>query len=454
MSKVEQSVITVGIGASAGGLEAFKVLFECLPVDTGLSFVVIQHLAAGQESMLTDILSRFTKMPVQAVKDGLSVVPNHVYVIPPGTIMTMENKVLKLNSTGKSVKPIDAFFVSLAENLKTQSLGIVLSGTGSDGTEGLKAIKAQGGITFAQTPVTAQYGDMPQSAISAEAADFVLPPDKMAQELQKIAKNPQLARSEIAAKEETGLKEIKPKKETGLNSIFTMLKSECNVDFSHFKETVVNRRVSRRMVINHIEKMANYVNYLQTHPDELEALYSDMLIGVTSFFREPETFEALKETVFPALIKNRSPKEPIRVWIPGCSTGEEAYSFAIAIQEYLEENAITNIQVQIFGTDVNEKNIEKARHGTYPTTIETDVPETRLKHFFISSDGNYQITKTIRDMCVFAKQDITADPPFSNMDLISCRNMLIYFDEYLHERVVPTLHYALKTRWFSCSWTI
>ena len=203
-------------------------------------------------------------------------------------------------------------------------------------------------------------------------------------ELQKIAKNPQLARSEIAAREETGSKEVKPKKETGLNAIFTMLKSNFNVDFSHYKETVVNRRVSRRMVINHIEKMANYVEYLRTHPNELEALYNDMLIGVTSFFREPETFAALKETVFPELVKNRSPKEPIRVWIPGCSTGEEAYSFAIAIQEYLEENSITNIQVQIFGTDVNEKNIEKARQGIYPKTIETDVTEKRLKHFFIN----------------------------------------------------------------------
>ncbi len=444
MSKVEQSVITVGIGASAGGLEAFKVLFECLSVDTGLAFVIVQHLATGQESMLTDILSRFTKMPVQTVKDGIPVEPNHVYVIPPGKIMTMENKVLKLNSKGKAIKPIDTFFISLAENLKTQSLGIVLSGTGSDGTEGLKAIKTQGGITFAQTPLSAQYGDMPQSAISAEAADFVLPPDKIAEELQIIATNPQIARNEIAAKEETGTKAAKPKKETSLNAIFTLLKLNFNVDFSHFKETVVNRRVSRRMVINHIEKITNYANYLRTHPNELEALYADMLIGVTSFFREPETFVALKETVFPSLVKNRSPNEPIRFWISACSTGEEAYSFAIAIQEYLEENAITELQVQIFGTDINEKNIEKARQGIYPITIETDVDEKRLKRFFKSINDHYQISKPIRDKCVFAKQDITADPPFSNMDLISCRNMLIYFDENLHERVVPTLHYALK----------
>ena len=255
MSKVEQSVITVGIGASAGGLEAFKVFFECLAVDTGLSFVVIQHLATGQESMLTDILSRFTKIPVQVVKDGLIVKPDHVYVIPPGVTMTIEKHVLKLTSKGKSLKPIDTFFISLAEDLKSQSIGIVLSGTGSDGTEGLKAIKAQGGITFAQTPDSAQYGDMPQSAISAEATDFVLSPDKIALELQKIAKNPHLARREIATRDEAGQREEKPTKETGLNAIFTMLKSNCNVDFSHYKETVVNRRVTRRMVINHIEKM-------------------------------------------------------------------------------------------------------------------------------------------------------------------------------------------------------
>ena len=444
MSKVEQSVITVGIGASAGGLEAFKVLLECLPIDTGLSFVVIQHLAAGQESMLSDILSRFTKMPVQAIKNKMTIEPDHVYVIPPGNTMTMENKTLFLNSKVKPLKPIDTFFVSLAEDSKNQSIGIVLSGTGSDGTEGLKAIKAQGGITFAQTPNSAQYGDMPQNAISAEAADFILTPEKIAAELQKIAMNPQLARSEIASKEEGVTKEAKPKKETALNAIFAMLKFNCNVDFSHYKETVVNRRVTRRMVINHMKKIASYAEFLRTHPSELEALYSDMLIGVTGFFREPETFAALKEKIFPELIKNRLPKEPIRIWIPGCSTGEEAYSFAIAIQEYIEENSLTSIQVQVFGTDVNEKNIEKARQGSYPKTIETDIPEKRLKHFFKSFNGNYLIAKNIRDMCVFAKQDITSDPPFSNMDLISCRNMLIYFDAYLHEKVLPTLHYALK----------
>ena len=438
-SKVDFPV--VGIGASAGGLDAFKNLLENLPIDTGLSFVVIQHLAAGQESMLGDILSRFTKIPVQVVQNQTPVEPNHVYVIPPGTTMTMENRVLKLIPKDKTLKPIDTFLVSLAEDLKTNSIGVILSGTGSDGTIGLKAIKAQGGITFAQTPQSAQYPDMPLSAISAQATDFVLTPEEIAQELQKIAKNPQLVQTEIEAK--AGAREVIPNKMTPLNAIFAMLKKQFNVDFSHYKETVVNRRISRRMVINHCENMADYVEFMRAHADELEPLYSDMLIGVTNFFREPETFTALKELVFPELSKRHSPNEPIRIWVPGCSTGEEAYSFAIAIQEYLEQNNLA-FPVQVFGTDVNEKNIEKARQGIYLKTIESEIEGNRLKHFFVSTNGHYQISKNIRDLCVFAKQDITADPPFSNMDLISCRNMLIYFDEYLHGKVVPTLHYALK----------
>ncbi|MGO8806744.1 MAG: PAS domain S-box protein, partial [Candidatus Bathyarchaeia archaeon] len=428
----------VGIGASAGGLEAFRALLEYLPVDTGLAFVIIQHLAAGQESMLTDILSRFTTMPVLQVEDGLKVEPDNVYVIPPGSTMTLTEGTLKLNPKGKSLRPIDDFLRSLAIERKTQAIGIVLSGTGADGTEGLKAVKADGGITFAQKPDSAQYAGMPQSAISAEVVDFILTPDKIAKELSKIAKNPHLVRSEIISQEPENTKE------TGLRKIFTLLKTSFSVDFSHYKDTVINRRVTRRMVINHIENITNYAEYLETNHTELKALFHDMLIGVTSFFREPKTFETLKEKLLPELLKNREPKEPLRIWIPGCSTGEEAYSFAIAIQEFLEENGPSDVQVQIFGTDVNEKNVDKARQGIYPKSIETDVSENRLKRFFTSFNGSYQIAKFIRDKCVFAKQDLTADPPFSNLDLISCRNMLIYFDSQLQERIVPILHYALK----------
>jgi two-component system CheB/CheR fusion protein len=432
----------VGVGASAGGLEAFRELLEFLPIDTGLAFVIIQHLAAGQESMLTDILSRFTVMPVYQVENGLQVEPNKVYVIPPGSTMTLSNGALKLNPKGKSLKPIDDFLKSLAIERKTQAIGIVLSGTGTDGTEGLKAIKAEGGITFAQNPESAQYAGMPQSAILAEVVDFILSSDKIAKELSKIAKNPHLVRAEIVSKVP------KMTKETGLPRIFTLLKTSYDVDFTHYKETVVNRRVTRRMVINHIDNIGDYSDYLVTHPTERKALFDDMLIGVTSFFREPKTFEILEEKLLPELLKNKISQEPIRIWVPGCSTGEEAYSFAIAIQEFLEENGNSEEQVQIFGTDVNERNVDKARQGIYPKSIETNVSENRLKRFFTSFNGNYQIAKFIRDKCIFAKQDLTADPPFSNLDLISCRNMLIYFDSQLQERIVPILHYALKINGF------
>lgn len=442
VSKVPQEFPIVGVGASAGGLEAFKALLEHLPVDTGLAFVIIQHLAAGQESLLTDILSRFTKMQVHQVEDGMRVEPNHVYVIPPGSTMTLEIGFLKLSPKGKSLRPIDAFFSSLATERKTRAIGVVLSGTGTDGTEGLKAIKIEGGITFAQDIQSAQYSGMPQSAISAESVDFVLSPDKISKELSKIANNPQLVRAEIDAQEPQTIKE------SGLRKIFTLLKLTFNVDFTHYKETVVNRRIARRMVINHIESITKYSDYLETHSAELQVLFNDMLIGVTSFFREPDTFSLLQENIFPNLLKNRVSREPIRIWIPGCSTGEEAYSFAMSLQEYLEEKGLGDLQVQVFGTDVNEKNIDRARQGIYPKSIETDVSESRLSRFFSSFNGKYQIAKVIRDMCVFAKQDITADPPFSNMGLISCRNMLIYFDSQLQERIVPILHYALKLNGF------
>jgi PAS domain S-box-containing protein len=418
------------------------VLLESLPVDTGLAYVIIQHLAAGQESMLTDILSRFTQMHVLQVEDGVCVEPDHVYVIPPGSTMTLENGFLKLNPKGKSLRPIDAFLTSLAIERKTQAIGIILSGTGTDGTEGLKAVKAEGGITFAQDPESAQYSGMPNSAISAESVDFVLPPDNIAEELAKIAKNPQLARAQIESHEP------KTNKESGLRKIFTLLKTSYNVDFAHYKESVVNRRITRRMVINHLDDISQYAVYLGSHPDELQALFDDMLIGVTSFFREPETFTVLKEKMLPEILKNRTSKEPLRIWIPGCSTGEEVYSLAIAVQEFLEETNNVDVQVQIFGTDVNEKNVDKARQAIYAKSIDVDVSEIRLKRFFTSFNGSYQIAKSIRDLCIFAKQDLTADPPFSNLSLISCRNMLIYFDSQLQEKIMAILHYALKPNGF------
>ena len=310
--------------------------------------------------------------------------------------------------------------------------------------KGSKQSRAEGGITFAQDPDTAQYPDMPKNAIAAGNPDFVLSPEQIAKEIVRIANHPQLIRSKTKA---PGTRESRERLEKNHH----VLKTSFGVDFTHYRETTINRRITRRMVINKTENMKAYVEYLRAQPSEQQALFDDLLIGVTSFFREPDTFVALKEKVFPELVQNRSPNESIRVWVPGCSTGEEVYSFAIAIQEFLEEKAITEIRVQIFGTDANEKNIEKARQGTYPKSIEDKVSENRLKRFFTSDNGHYRITKSIRDMCIFAKQDITTDPPFSNIDLIMCRNVLIYFDSYLHERVLPIFHYGLKTEWFSSS---
>ncbi len=438
--KVANVFPIVGIGASAGGLDPIRKFLENLPIDMGMSFVVVQHLAPGQESLLPEILSRSTKMKVLQVQDGMQIEQDKVYVITPATTMTLKNGQLRLVPKGLALKPINDFMISLASERKTKAIGIVLSGTGNDGTEGLKAIKAEGGLTFAQDPETAQYPDMPKNAIAAEEPDFVLSPEQIAQEIVKIGNHPQLKHSEMSAKQE--------KTETDLKKIIMLLKSSFGVDFTHYRDTTIDRRITRRMVINKSENMTAYVEYLRKNPSELQLLFDDLLIGVTSFFREPDTFVALKEKVFPELIKNKSPNESIRAWIPGCSTGEEVYSFAITIQDFLEEKGIPEIRVQIFGTDANEKNIEKSRQGTYPKNIEDNVSENRLKRFFTFSNEHYRITKTIRDICIFAKQDITTDPPFSNIDLIMCRNVLIYFDSYLHEKILHIFHYGLKTNGF------
>ncbi|MCW3999672.1 MAG: PAS domain-containing protein [Candidatus Bathyarchaeota archaeon] len=442
MAKDEKSFPIVGIGASAGGLEALKIVLENLPDDTGMAFVIIQHLAPGQVSMLTEILSRSTRMPVHKVTQGIKVEPNKVYVIPPDNSMTIIENTLQLHPRAQDLKAIDAFLTSLAVARKTQAIGVILSGTGADGTEGLKAIKAEGGLTFVQDPETAQYPGMPQSAIAAETVYFILPPDRIAKELARISKHPQIIRSEILAAQP------KPTKEEYNKAIFTMLKTNFSVDFTHYKESTISRRIARRMVINQIDNLKNYVTFLRSHPRELQALFDDMLIGVTSFFREPQTFNIMTEKIFPEFIKTRQRDIPIRIWVPGCSTGEEVYSIAVTIQEFLEEKNIADQSVQIFGTDVNDRNVERARQGIYAKNIEAYISERRLRKYFTKINGNYQITKFIRDMCIFAKQDVTKDPPFSNLDMICCRNVLIYFDSALQERVIPILHYALKPSGF------
>ena len=438
ISQPERAFPIAGIGASAGGLEAIKKLLENLPQDTGLAFVVVQHLATNQESMLPEILARFTQMPVNKIEAGMKIEPNQVYVIPAGKIITLENGHIKLQPKGVSLKPIDVFLYSLALERKTHAIGIILSGTGNDGTEGLRAIKAEGGITFAQDPKTAQYSDMPKSAMNAEAVDFVLSPEQISAELGSIAKHPEITRQKIEA-EESKPQEV----ENNLQTIFTLLRASFGVNFANYKKTTINRRISRRMILNNIETLNKYIAFLRKHPEEQQLLFDDMLINVTDFFREPNTFLCLKEEVFPELAETKQPSQSIRVWIPGCSTGEEVYSLAIALTEFIEEKKL-DLQILIFGTDVNAKNIDKARRGIYLKTISNTVSEDRLKNFFVSSNGNYQVLKKIRDKCIFAKHDIMQDPPFSNMDLIVCRNLLIYLEPYPQERIMTIIGYALK----------
>ena len=392
-----ESFLIVGIGASAGGLEAFTDFLKKLPADTGMAFVFIQHLAAGQESLLTDILARSTPMTVHKVKNDMPVYPNTVYVIPPDVSMTIVDHTLKLQpQISKLHRPVDQFFISLAKVAKNRAIGVVLSGTGTDGTEGLKSIYAEGGITFAQDEESAKYLGMPHSAVAAGVVHFSLPPHKIAEELARIGKHPYL--------NHVRLKVVKPvvEEEDNFRTILALLRLTYNVDFSAYKESTVNRRLSRRMIINQIDGMDDYVKLLRTDKTEIDALFFDLLIGVTSFFREPEAFDLLTKEVFPVILEDKTRKFTVRIWVPGCSTGEEVYSIAVCLREYLEKTG-TNVNVQIFGTDVSDRNIEKARAGLYPESIADDVSEERLRNYFSKSNNHFQINKAIRDMCIFAK---------------------------------------------------
>ena len=438
---VKHPLPIVGIGASAGGLEAFTQLLGALPVDTGMAFVLVQHLAPQHESMLTALLSHATALAIQEARDGMRLEPNHVYVIPPNTNLAVLHGRLSLmprtEARGQHL-PVDFFFRSLAADQKGRAIGVVLSGTASDGTEGLRAIKAEGGLTFSQDEKSAKYNGMPHSAIAAGVVDMVLPPEGIARELARLARHPYVALSSASRAEDP-----LPESDEDLNKVFILLRSARGVDFSFYKPTTLKRRIARRMMLHKIESLANYVRFLRQTPDEVDALYQDMLINVTSFFREPEVFEVLKKKIFPRLVKDRPARTPIRVWVPGCSTGEEAYSMAIALLEFLGTKG-ASVPVQVFATDISEPAIDKARAGIYPAGVAADVSAARLRRFFIQHDGGYQISKSVRDLCVFARQDVTKDPPFSKLDLISCRNLLIYLGPALQKRVIPTFHYALR----------
>ncbi|HSU56710.1 MAG TPA: chemotaxis protein CheB, partial [Candidatus Dormibacteraeota bacterium] len=434
--------LIVGIGASAGGYEAFSELLQKLPANTGMAFVLVQHLDPLHESKLSELLSRATKMTVREIKNSTEVEPNHVYVIPPDRSLTISNGVLELKPRKRANGPhlpIDNFFVSLAEDQGNHAIGVILSGNGIDGTQGLRQIKAEGGITFVQDETTAKYYGMPGSAHHAGCADFSLPPGAIAKELDRISRYSPLRRAKIAARGDGPL----PGADTELMKIFRLLRALTGVDFSYYKVTTLKRRITRRMVLNKIENLRDYLKYLQQNPAEVDLLFNDILINVTSFFRDPQAFSALKKKVFPNMLKRKPSGSPIRIWVPGCSTGEEVYSLAISLHEFLGKN-VNAKSMQIFGTDISDLMVGRARLGIYPAGISAQVSPERLRRYFSKTDHGYQISKFIRDLCIFARQNVAEDPPFSKVDLISCRNLLIYLGPVLQKKVMPIFHYSLQ----------
>ncbi len=400
-----------------------------------MAFVIIQHLDPKHTSMLPELIGRVTAMPVMEAEDNSPVLPNHVYVIPPGKSMAILRGRLHLVPVEKvrgQHMPIDYFFTSLAEDQGGNSIGVVLSGSASDGARGVRVIKAEGGIVIAQDEKSSKYFSMPSSAIETGCVDLVLPPESIAAELNKISRHPLAAAGKtIEAMSDAAL----------LDKIFIRLRDFSGVDFSQYKKTTILRRIKRRMVLHKIERIEHYLRYLLENPSESKALYQDILISVTSFFRDPESFQALKEKVFSAVLKNRRADDPIRVWVPGCATGEEAYSIAMCLTETLGDRPAA---VQIFATDIDERALEKARAGVYEENIAAEVSPERLRRFFLKVEGGYHINKSIRDLCVFARQNVFKDPPFSRLDLISCRNLLIYVEQELQKKILSIFHYGLK----------
>ena len=433
------------MAASAGGLEAYQQLLSHLPTDTGMAFVLISHLAPYTKSLLTEILARATQMPVHEVQDGMSIEPNCVYAIPPNTEMTVSNGVLQLSPrqmvAGKYM-PGDAFFISLAIDYGRKAMAVVLSGMDGDGSVGLKAIKAAGGVTFAQCEGTAKFDSMPSRAVATGNVDFVLPPEQIATELARLSRNSLLQHPLLP------LVTAEPIPTSALAQIFALLRAAVSVDFSQYKLKTVERRIQRRMLLYRLEQLEDYATYLAINPAEVLALYAEILIHVTSFFRDPEAFELLKTRVFPQITQTKSPQSPLRMWVPGCSTGEEVYSIAMCLLEFLGERT-EGWQIQIFATDISDLAIDKARVGIYKDNHMVNVsPERRRRFFYQLDDGSYQIGKTVRDLCVFARQNLGADAPFSNLDLISCRNLLIYLDEPLQQRIMSIFHYSLNPTGF------
>ena len=432
----------VGIGASAGGLAAFEAFFAGMPAqgEPGMAFVLVQHLAPDHKSMLCELLSRHTRMQVFEVEDGMLVQVNCIYIIPPNYDMAFLRGALHLMEPmaprGQRL-PIDYFFTSLAQDLGDSAIGIVLSGTGSDGTQGVRAIKDVGGMVMAQTTTSSEFDGMPRSAIATGLVDYQLPPAEMPAQLMAYLSHVAGTLSRSAGSSST--KSVRALKKT-----MVLLRAQTGHDFSQYKPSTIYRRIERRMAVHQIDVMEAYVQYLQQTPAEVLALFQDLLIGVTSFFRDPQAFEFLETQVLPALFEGKPVGGAVRVWCTGCSTGQEAYSIAILLVERMEALKKSYI-LQVFATDIDSRAIATARVGVFPVSIAADISPERLARFFtLEPDGKgYRIHKGIRDVIVFSEQDLIKDPVFSRLDLISCRNLLIYLDVDLQKRLIPQFHYAL-----------
>jgi two-component system CheB/CheR fusion protein len=430
----------VGIGASAGGLEALDIFLRNVPTNSGIAFVIVQHLEPTQKDFMVELLQRATAMKVVHVKDRTVLHPERVYVIPPNKEMSILHGVLHLLdriATQGLHLPIDFFFRSLADDQQDRSVGVILSGMGSDGTLGLRAIKEKGGGTFVQDPASAKFEGMPKSAISAGMADIVASvealPGKIIAYLQHA---PLIAKSRLAQAD---------KARSGLAKILILLRDHTGHDFSLYKNIAVYRRIERRMGIHQIDKIATYVRFLQENPQEVSLLFKELLIGVTNFFRDPAAWEKLKSEVFPALLKRRATGQTLRAWVIGCATGEEAFSLAIVFKEALEQlKPPQNFSLQIFATDLDGDAIEKARAAVYPPNIAADVSPERLNKFFVKVEHGYQVSKVIRGMVIFAQQNLIMDPPFTRMDVVSCRNLLIYLSPEVQKGLLPLFHYSLN----------
>jgi two-component system, chemotaxis family, CheB/CheR fusion protein len=431
----------VAFGASAGGLPAFKQVLENLDPNTGMSFVLVTHLAPDQKSFLSEIVERYTKMPVLAVAEGVRPEPNHLYVVLPNQSVTLCDGVFSLEPPAeweRFPKLIDRFFHSLASDQKNHAIGVVLSGADGDGALGLKAIKGEGGISIVQSPDTAMHSGMPLSSIASDHVDIVVPPAEIGTELGRLAH--QFSRPEVRILREGA---VRPDDEQSYHKILLLLRSLSGLDLRHYKSETIRRRIARRMLLLRIEHLPEYVRFLQLRTDELRTLQEDVLINVTRFFRDTGFWDSLRSVVFPVLVQDRPQGRPIRIWCAGCSTGEEAYSLAIAILEFLSQNGL-DTPVQIFGTDASEQSVDTARTAIYPDTIAGEVSADRLRRYFVKVDRGYQVSKRVRDTCIFARQNLAGDPPFSHIDILSCRNVMIYFTQALQRQAMLTFHYALE----------